>query len=61
MRTLILIGLVCLVLGAAPGSPVGVASAAPCHQNEDGGTTCECPPPPSILGQPLPSLGPECT
>lgn len=58
MRILLLLGLAALLVGVASSAPV--ASAAPCHQNEDGGTTCECPPP-SLLDQLLPPLGPECT
>jgi hypothetical protein len=64
MRILLLLGLSMILLGAAtvaPLSPVGTASAAPCHQTEDGQTVCECPPPPPLPRTLRDLLGPECT
>jgi len=60
LRTLLLVALAVLLLGAAPASPVGVASAAPCHQTESG-TVCDCPPPPPLPPTLRDLLGPECT
>jgi hypothetical protein len=64
MRILLLVSLAVLLLGAvaaAPASPVGTASAAPCHQTEDGQTICDCPPPPPLPRELRDLLGPECT
>jgi hypothetical protein len=64
MRILLLTSLIALLLGvalAAPASPVGTASAAPCHQTEDGQTVCECPPPPPVPASLRGLLAPECT